>query len=119
MTAMTPSSSWAPRSSARKPRLITGPSTYVTDISLPAMHYVAFVQEPTPARQHPRHRHRSCPRVHGVRMVVTGEDIRKPAAPIPPAGSVGEGGASASEPGGSTTPSPWAASATRARRWRR
>ena len=54
------------------PRLITGTSSYVTDVSVPGLHYVAFVRSPhaharirsidtTAARQRP-----------GVRLVLTG-----------------------------------------------
>jgi aerobic carbon-monoxide dehydrogenase large subunit len=100
MTTMTPSKLMGAEIKRKEdPRLITGTSTYVTDISLPAMHYVAFVRSP---HAHARIRTIDAAqalRVPGVRMVVTGEDIRKLTAPIPPAGSTGEGGAGASEPG--------------------
>jgi carbon-monoxide dehydrogenase large subunit len=81
------------------PRLITGTSTFVTDVTLPGLLHVAFVRSP--------HAHalirgidtaaaRSRP---GVRLVLTGEDLRRLTAPIPPAGGAGEGGASAGPPG--------------------
>ena len=38
-------------------RLITGTSSYVGDIALPGMHYVAFVRSPR-AREDPDYRHR-------------------------------------------------------------
>jgi carbon-monoxide dehydrogenase large subunit len=73
------------------PRLVTGTSSYVGDLALPGMHYVAFVRTPhaharirgidtTAARRRP-----------GVFKVVTGADIRKLCAPLPLAGA-GEGG---------------------------
>src|SRR6266478_2108655 len=75
------------------PRLITGTSTYVGDLALPGMHYVAFVRSPhaharvrkidaSPALKRP-----------GVFKVVTGNEIRKHCAPLPIAGA-GEGGSS-------------------------
>src|SRR5437879_1149145 len=75
------------------PRLITGTSTYVGDLALPGMHYVAFVRSPhaharvrkidvAPALKRP-----------GVFKVVTGNEIRKHCAPLPIAGA-GEGGSS-------------------------
>jgi len=74
------------------PRLITGTSSYVGDLALPGMHYVAFVRSPhaharirkidaTPALRRP-----------GVFKVVTGNEIKKLCAALPIAGA-GEGGA--------------------------
>ena len=79
--------------------MITGTSTYVTDVVVPGMQWVAFVRSPhaharirridiTPALQVP-----------GVRMVVTGDDIRKLAKALPPASASAEGGASSGAPG--------------------
>src|SRR6266545_2574260 len=73
------------------PRLITGTSSYVGDLALPGMHYVAFVRSP--------HAHARVRRIDasaalhrpGVFKVVTGSDIRKLCAPLPLA-SAGEGG---------------------------
>src|SRR5499426_4013906 len=76
------------------PRLITGTSTYVGDLALPGMHYVAFVRSPhaharirkidaTPALSRP-----------GVFKVVTGNEIKKLCAALPIAGA-GEGGSAA------------------------
>ena len=75
------------------PRLITGTSTYVGDLALPGMHYVAFVRSP--------HAHARVKKIDaaaalkrpGVFKVVTGQDIRKLCAPLPIAGA-GEGGSS-------------------------
>ena len=73
------------------PRLITGTSSYVGDLALPGMHYVAFVRSP--------HAHARVTRIDasaalgrpGVFKVVTGSDIRKLCAPVPLV-SGGEGG---------------------------
>src|SRR5436190_23507317 len=81
------------------PRLITGTSTYVTDIALPGMLWVAFVPSPHAHARIGRIDASAALRVPGVRMVVTGEDIRKLARPIPPASASGEGGASTGAPG--------------------
>jgi aerobic carbon-monoxide dehydrogenase large subunit len=73
------------------PRLITGASTYVTDVALPGMHHVAFVRSP---HAHARIRGIDPARAlarPGVRAVVTGAEIRTLCAPIPLA-SGGEGG---------------------------
>src|SRR5499433_3979283 len=81
------------------PRLITGTSTYVTDVTLPGMLWVAFVRSP---HAHARIRKidaRAALKVPGVRQVVTGEDIRKLAKAIPPASASAEGGASSNAPG--------------------
>src|SRR3989475_6450756 len=73
------------------PRLITGTSSYVGDLALPGMHYVAFVRSP--------HAHARIRRIDvapalrrpGVFKVVTGNEIRKLCAALPIAGA-GEGG---------------------------
>src|SRR5438105_1550579 len=73
------------------PRLVTGRSTYVTDVSLPGMHHVAFVRSP---HAHARIRGidaSAALRRPGVFRVVTGADIRAHCAQIPLAGG-GEGG---------------------------
>src|SRR6058998_1987753 len=75
------------------PRLITGTSSYVGDLALPGMHFVAFVRSP--------HAHARIRRVDGapalrrpgVFKVVTGHDIRTLCAALPVAGA-GEGGSS-------------------------
>jgi carbon-monoxide dehydrogenase large subunit len=76
------------------PRLVTGTSNYVTDIALPGMHHVVFVRSP---HAHARIRAidaDAARRVPGVALVLTGEDLRGAAAPIPPASASAEGGAS-------------------------
>ena len=77
------------------PRLITGASTYTSDIRLPGMHYVAFVRSP-----HPHARIRGIDasatlRRPGVVMVVTGEDLMAHVKPIPVSSTSSEGGGSA------------------------
>ena len=78
------------------PRLITGTSTYVGDMTLPGMHYVAFVRSP--------HAHARIVRIDakaalarpGVRAVVTGPDLMAHVAPLPiEAGASAEGGGGA------------------------
>ena len=81
------------------PRLITGTSTYVTDIALPGMLWVAFVRSPHAHARITKIDARPALEVPGVRMVVTGEDIRALARPLPPASASAEGGASAGAPG--------------------
>src|SRR5213596_284719 len=78
------------------PRLITGRSTYVTDVVLPGMHHVAFVRSP---HAHARIRKidaSAASRRPGVLAVVTGQDIRTRCAPLPLEGASAEG----SGPGG-------------------
>jgi aerobic carbon-monoxide dehydrogenase large subunit len=73
------------------PRLVTGTSTYVTDVRLAGMQYVAFVRSP---HAHARIRGidaAAARRRPGVFKVVTGDDIRAHCAPVPLAGG-GEGG---------------------------
>src|SRR5207244_12479911 len=73
------------------PRLITGSSTYVGDITLPGMHYVAFVRSP---HAHARIRGidtSAAAKRPGVFAVVTGNDICGLCAPLPIV-SGGEGG---------------------------
>jgi carbon-monoxide dehydrogenase large subunit len=77
------------------PRLITGTSTYVTDVALPGMLWVAFVRSPHAHARFTAIDASAALKVPGVRMVVTGEDIRKLAKPVPPASGSAEGGASA------------------------
>src|ERR671919_1847366 len=81
------------------PRLITGASTYVTDVVLPGMLWVAFVRSPHAHARIGRIDATAALKVPGVRMVVTGEDIRRLAQPLPPASASAEGGASAAAPG--------------------
>jgi carbon-monoxide dehydrogenase large subunit len=81
------------------PRLITGASTYTTDITLPGMHFVAFVRSP-----HPHARIRSidtsaAAKRPGVFAVVTGRDLIGRVAPVPLASGSAEGGASSGAPG--------------------
>ena len=61
------------------PRLITGASTYTGDISLPGLHYVAFVRSP--------HAHARIRRIDGSRRAPAagrrrGRDRRRPQAPL-------------------------------------
>src|SRR5262245_17856886 len=78
------------------PRLITGASTYVTDITLPGMLWVAFVRSPHAHAKFTRVDFSAALKVPGVRQVVTGEDIKKLAKPLPPPMTGAEGGGSSS-----------------------
>src|SRR5438067_2686649 len=78
------------------PRLITGRSTYVTDVVLPGMHHVAFVRSPHAHARIRRIDASAATRRPGVFTVVTGEDIRTRCAPLPLEGASTEG----SGPGG-------------------
>ena len=81
------------------PRLVTGSSTYVTDVRLPGMHHVAFVRSP---HAHARIRGidaSAALRRPGVFRVVTGADIRAHCARIPLAGGGEGGGGGPDQPG--------------------
>ena len=77
------------------PRLVTGTSAYVGDVSVAGLQYVAFVRSP--------HAHARVGRIDasratarpGVTRVVTGEDIKAFCQPIPLGGPSAEGGGSA------------------------
>jgi aerobic carbon-monoxide dehydrogenase large subunit len=77
------------------PRLVTGTSSYVGDITVPGLHYVAFVRSP--------HAHARVRRIDGkpalqragVVRVVTGEDLRAHVQQIPLGGPSAEGGGGA------------------------
>ena len=81
------------------PRLITGTSTYTGDISLPGLHYVAFVRSP--------HAHARIRRIDGsavlkrpgVVAVVTGADLKPHCGPVPVDQASTEGGAGESSIG--------------------
>ncbi len=100
MTTLTPSKLMGAEVKRKEdPRLITGTSTYVTDVALPGMLWVAFVRSPHAHARITTIDTRAALEVPGVRMVVTGEDIRKLARALPPASASAEGGASAGAPG--------------------
>src|SRR5687768_4575469 len=74
------------------PRLITGRSAYVGDITLPGLHHVVFVRSP-----HPHARIRgidtsAAAKRPGVRAVWTGKDLQGKCAALPLAGGGAEGG---------------------------
>ena len=79
--------------------MITGTSTYVTDVVVPGMQWVAFVRSPHAHARIRRIDTKPALQVPGVRMVVTGEEIRKLAKALPPASASAEGGASSGAPG--------------------
>ena len=79
--------------------MITGTSTYVTDVVVPGMQWVAFVRSPHAHARIRRIDIKPALQVPGVRMVVTGDDIRKLAKALPPASASAEGGASSGAPG--------------------
>jgi carbon-monoxide dehydrogenase large subunit len=100
MTTLTPSKLMGAEVKRKEdPRLITGTSTYVTDVALPGMLWVAFVRSPHAHARIKKIDTRDALKVPGVRMVVTGEDIRTLARPLPPASVSAEGGASSGAPG--------------------
>jgi aerobic carbon-monoxide dehydrogenase large subunit len=81
------------------PRLITGASTYTTDIALPGMHFVTFVRSP---HAHARIRGidtSAAAKRPGVFAVLTGRDLAGRVAPVPLASGSAEGGASSGAPG--------------------
>src|SRR5262245_27465942 len=100
MTTLTPAKLMGAEVKRKEdPRLITGTSTYVTDVVLPGMLWVAFVRSP---HAHARIRKidaRAALKVPGVRLVVTGQDIRGLAGPLPPASASAEGAGGGSAPG--------------------
>jgi aerobic carbon-monoxide dehydrogenase large subunit len=100
MTTLTPSKLMGAEVKRKEdPRLITGTSTYVTDVVLPGMLWVAFVRSPHAHARIVAIDTSPALRVPGVRMVVTGEEIRTLAQALPPASASAEGGASAGAPG--------------------
>src|SRR5215510_761652 len=81
------------------PRLITGTSSYVSDIAVPGLHHVVFVRSP---HAHARIRGidtRAAAARPEARMVLTGQDIRAHCAPVPPGGPSTEGGGSTESAG--------------------
>jgi len=78
------------------PRLITGTSTYVGDLALPGMQYVAFVRSPHAHARIRRIDPAPALRRTGVFKVVTGNEIRKICAALPIAGAGEAGTADAS-----------------------
>jgi carbon-monoxide dehydrogenase large subunit len=79
------------------PRLITGASAYVGDITLPGLHHVAFVRSPHAHARIRRIDATAALRRPGVRAVFTGRDIEGRCAPLPLGGG-GEGGAATAAP---------------------
>src|SRR5467141_2501172 len=77
------------------PRLVTGSSAYVGDVTVPGLHYVAFVRSP---HAHARVRTidaKAALKRPGVVRVVTGEDLRAHVQQIPLGGPSAEGGGGA------------------------
>src|SRR5204863_8146290 len=77
------------------PRLVTGTSAYVGDVTVPGLHYVAFVRSP---HAHARVRKidaKAALKRPGVVHVVTGEDLRAHVQQIPLGGPSAEGGGGA------------------------
>src|SRR3989442_5018239 len=77
------------------PRLVTGTSAYVGDVTVPGLHYVVFVRSP---HAHARVRKidaKAALKRPGVVRVVTGEDLRAHVQQLPLGGASGEGGGGA------------------------
>ncbi len=81
------------------PRLVTGTSAYVGDVTLPGLHYVAFVRSPHAHARVGRIDGRPALKRPGVVRVVTGEDLRAHVQAIPLGGPSAEGGGGATEAG--------------------
>src|SRR5262245_64147876 len=79
------------------PRLITGTSAYVGDITLPGLHHVAFVRSPHAHARIRRIDATAALRRPGVRAVFTGSDIEGSCERLPMAGG-GAGGEADAEP---------------------
>src|SRR5881409_3268242 len=74
------------------PRLVTGTSAYVGDVTMPGLHYVAFVRSPHAQARVRRIDARSALKRPGVVRVVTGEDLKAHVQAIPLGGPSAEGG---------------------------
>jgi carbon-monoxide dehydrogenase large subunit len=74
------------------PRLVTGTSAYVGDITVPGLQYVAFVRSPHAHARIGRIDARRALARPGVSRVITGEDIKSACQPIPLGGPSAEGG---------------------------
>jgi len=77
------------------PRLLTGRGSYVGDLKLPGMQYVAFVRSPYPHAQIVGIDATAALALAGVTAVVTGQDIAQICGPMP----IGAGGEGSSEAG--------------------
>lgn len=97
------------------PRLVTGTSTYVTDVALPGMLHVVFVRSPhAHAKIGAMDASRALARP-GVRMVLTGQDIKKLSRPVPAGGATAEGGTGPEAYGEADGRKHWALSTERVR----
>src|SRR5438445_657159 len=74
------------------PRLLTGTSSYVDDITIPGLHYVAFVRSPHAHAKVGTIDTTAAAKRAGVFKIVTGQDIRAHCQPIPLGGPSAEGG---------------------------
>jgi carbon-monoxide dehydrogenase large subunit len=79
------------------PRLVTGSSAYVGDITVPGMQYVAFVRSPHPHAKVGKIDAARAMARPGVSRVVTGQDIKAYCQPIPLGGPSAEGGGGGAE----------------------
>jgi carbon-monoxide dehydrogenase large subunit len=82
------------------PRLVTGTSSYVDDITIPGLHYVAFVRSPHAHAKVGTIDTTAAAKRAGVLKIVTGQDIRAHCQPIPLGGPSAEGGGGAETSGG-------------------
>ncbi len=82
------------------PRLVTGTSSYVDDIAIPGLHYVAFVRSPHAHAKLGRIDTSAAAKRAGVFKIVTGQDIRAHCQPIPLGGPSAEGGGGVETSGG-------------------
>jgi carbon-monoxide dehydrogenase large subunit len=84
------------------PRLVTGTSSYVDDIAIPGLRYVAFVRSPHAHAKLGKIDSSAAAKRAGVFKIVTGQDIRAHCQPIPLGGPSAEGGGGAETSGGRT-----------------
>src|SRR2546422_468656 len=101
------------------PRLVTGTSAYVGDVTVPGLHYVVFVRSP---HAHARVRKidaKAALKRPGVVRVVTGEDLRAHVQQLPLGGPSAEGGGGAKTEAGRQHFPPSIGRWSHARRWPR
>src|SRR5882672_11466533 len=75
------------------PRLITGVSQYIANITMPGMQHVAFVRSPHAHARVRKIKSAAAAKLPGMVAVVNGQDLKTHFAPIPIATASAEDGA--------------------------